>query len=87
MQKNTTEGSLEEDRKLNAERDAFGIPQQNTTDTLFTLGDLLEAKVSRSGATAHTPLEMEGKQRRYHEDGTRGLITSSAPVYLSNSVF
>lgn len=25
--KNTTEGSLEEDRKLNAERDAFGIPQ------------------------------------------------------------
>lgn len=26
-EKNTTEGSLEEDRKLNAERDAFGIPQ------------------------------------------------------------
>lgn len=64
LQKNATEGSLEEDRKLNVEGDAFGIPQQNTTETLFTLGDLLETKVSRRGATAHMPLEVEGKKSR-----------------------
>lgn len=52
-EKNTTEGSLE-NRKLNTERDAFRIPQQNTTETLFTLEDLPKAKVSRREATAHT---------------------------------
>lgn len=62
--KNTTEGSLEEDRKLNAERDAFGIPQQNTTETLFTLGDLPEAKGSRSGAYSPHTLETGAKQNR-----------------------
>lgn len=85
--KNTTEGSLEEDRKSNAERDAFGIPQQNTTETLFTLGDLPEAKGSRSGAYSPHTLEMEGKQCRAVLWGwniwPRHLSCPSLPLWLS----
>lgn len=33
----------------------LGSLKQNTTETLFALGDLPEAKGSRSGVTAHTP--------------------------------
>lgn len=42
----------------------LGSLKQNTTETLFTLGDLPEAKGSRSGAYSPHTLEMEGKQSR-----------------------
>lgn len=84
VEKNTTEESLE-NRKLNAARDAFGNPQQNTTETLFTVEDVPKAKVSRRGATAHTPLE--SSVRVYREDAASGLPTLSDPACLSRSVF
>lgn len=91
--KNTTEGSLEGDRKLNTGRDAFGIPQtKHHRDIIHTRrsarGKRIQKDPIQKWLTAHTPWKWKASRvGLYCEDGTSVLITSPAPVCLSESAF
>lgn len=64
----------------------LGSLKQNTTETLFALGDLPQAKGSRSGAHSPHTLEMEGKQSRAVLSGwniwPHHLTSPSLPLWV-----